>query len=506
MSNQLTVTILENEFWWGGSVHHGYEMPIGRDSELFIDPGASDSCDQNAPVYVSSRGRYLWSDSSFTLRAARGELLLEGLGDIRVSQGHGTLRGAYLAATEHFPFSRQLPDKRFFSQPQYNTWIELGTEQTSRGILRYARGILRHGLPSGILMIDEGWAEDYGVFDFNRRKIPNPRALMDSLHDMGFSVMLWVTPNVACAGPRFQELQKKGYLVRSADGTPAIRRWWNGYSAVLDLTNPEAHAWFCAQLDGLMVRYGVDGYKFDAGDSYFYRDNDRICHPMPALEQTRMYNRLGERYPLNEFRAAWNYGGRPIVSRLQDKFHSWEHFGINTLVPHTILQGLTGYAYCCPDMVGGGSIDCFGKDNRLDQELFVRWAQASACMGMMQMSIAPWRVLDRRHAALVQDAMQLHARLGEQIWNLARHAAATGEPIVRHMAYAFPEEGLEQVGDQFMLGGELLVAPVMQPKATTRRVRLPRGKWEDWKGSRMEGGRTVEVPVELEDIPRFWRV
>lgn len=69
MSTRLTVSILENEFWWGGSVHHGYEMPIGRASELFVDPGAPDSCDQNAPVYVSSKGRYLWSDSAFTLRA-----------------------------------------------------------------------------------------------------------------------------------------------------------------------------------------------------------------------------------------------------------------------------------------------------------------------------------------------------------------------------------------------------------------------------------------------------
>lgn len=506
MSTKMTVTMLENEFWWGGSAHHGYQMPMGRDSEVTVDPGASDCCDQSAPVYVSSRGRYLWSDQPFTLRAEKGELRLEGMGDIRLEEGFGSLKGAYLAASAHFPFSDRLPDKRFFSQPQYNTWIELGTEQTSRGILRYARGILRHGLPAGILMIDEGWAEDYGAFEFNRRKIPNPKALMDALHEMGFAVMLWVTPNVACAGPRFQALREKGYLVLNSEGGPAIRHWWNGYSAVLDLTNPQARDWYCARLDDLMARYGVDGYKFDAGDSYFYRDDDRIFEPMPALEHTRMYNRLGERYPLNEFRAAWNYGGRPIVARLQDKFHSWENFGIDTLVPHTILQGLTGYAYCCPDMVGGGSIGSFGEGSALDQELFVRWAQASACMGMMQMSIAPWRVLGGKYAALVQEAMQLHVALGEPIWELARHAARTGEPIVRHMAYEFPDEGFEQVGDQFMLGSSLLVAPVLTPRARVRTVRLPRGQWEDWTGRRVEGGQTLEVPVTLSDIPRYIRL
>lgn len=57
----------------------------------------------------------------------------------------------------------------------------------------------------------------------------------------------------------------------------------------------------------------MDGFKFDSGDAYFYRDDDILHQPTPAREQTRLLNLIGERYPLNEFRAAWNFGSHPII-------------------------------------------------------------------------------------------------------------------------------------------------------------------------------------------------
>lgn len=378
---------------------------------------------------ISSAGRVLWSECAFDLRAESGLLHCTGQDEIYLEDGFCDLRGAYKAAcARRFPFMGKLPDLRFFSRPQYNTWIELGTNQTAEAILEYARGILKCGLPAGILMIDEGWAEDYGVFAFNRGKIPDPEGMICQLHDMGFAVMMWMTPLVAAAGPQFKRLRDSGYLLRDKDGSIAIREWWNGFSAVIDLTNPDAYAWLNGQMHGMMKRYGVDGFKLDAGDSYFYRDSDRTYAPISAREQTKLYNQLGEAYALNEFRAAWNCGGHPIVARLQDKLHAWDYTGLLSLIPHTVTQGLLGYTFCCPDMVGGGDCGSFGPGHELDGELVVRWAQASACMGMVQMSIAPWRVLSVEHAHLVADALRLHACLGEEIVDLARRAAKVVSP------------------------------------------------------------------------------
>ena len=122
------------------------------------------------------------------------------------------------------------------------------------------------------------------------------------------------------------------------------------------------------------------------------------------------------------------------------------------------------------------------------------------------MSIAPWRVLSAENAALVLDALNAHAALGETMLSLARHAARTGEPIVRHMAYVFPGEGLERCNTQFMLGDDLLVAPVLEKGATARRVQLPRGSWRAWNGDVLEGGVSVELPVTLRDVPTFQRI
>ncbi|MDO5377079.1 MAG: glycoside hydrolase family 31 protein [Clostridia bacterium] len=507
MSCTRILSMLPGECWWGALAHCGHRMPLDASSSVTIDPCGGQDLDAGAPLFLSSKGRFLWSRSAFSLEADGGRMICRGADEIELEEGHGTLRGAYRAAcAAHFPPSGAWPDSRFFSRPQYNTWMELGTDQTADAIVKYARSMAEHGMPVGILMIDEGWAQEYGVFEFNLRKIPDPRGLVDALHALGFSVMLWVTPLVAAAGAQFKKLSARDMLLKSREGETAIRQWWNGYSAVLDLTSGQTRDWFSGELRRLMDETGVDGFKFDAGDRYFYRDDDRMCRPVTAREQTRIYNELGAEYALNEFRAAWDFGGRPIVSRLQDKLHSWGDDGLGALIPNTIMQGLLGYAFCCPDMVGGGDIASFDRGRPLDGELFVRWAQASACMGMMQLSISPWRVLSREHAALVMEAVRLHEELSGEICALAEHARRTGEPIVRALCYVFADEGMERVNDCFMLGDDLLVCPVLRKGATRRTVYLPKGRWLSWRGEEIEGGSRMTFDVGLRDIPRFRRL
>ena len=103
------------------------------------------------------------------------------------------------------------------------------------------------------------------------------------------------------------------------------------------------------------------------------------------------------------------------------------------------------------------------------------------------------------------DALKAHAALGDTFLALAKHAAQTGEPIVRHMAYVFPGEGFERCRTQFMLGDRLLVAPVLEKGAQVRRVQLPRGTWRAWNGEVLEGGAAVELPVTIRDVPTFER-
>jgi hypothetical protein len=129
-----------------------------------------------------------------------------------------TLREAYLYASSHFfPPSGRTPDESMFAAPQFNTWIELTFNQNEADILKYAHGIIDHGLPPGVLMIDASWQEDYGNWEFSTRRFSHPRAMMDQLHQMGFKVMLWVVPFVNTNTPAYPELAAQGVFLREKD-------------------------------------------------------------------------------------------------------------------------------------------------------------------------------------------------------------------------------------------------------------------------------------------------
>lgn len=175
-----------------------------------------------------------------------------------------------------------------------------------------------------------------------------------------------------------------------------------------------------------------------------------------------------------------------------------------SLIPNQLCQGIQGYAFTCPDMVGGGMLGSFhGEGFQLDEELFVRYAQCAALSPMIQFSAAPWRLLSPEGNRRCLEAARLHTQWAGTIIELARHAAQTGEPIYRYMAYVFPDQGLEQVIDQFMLGDRLLVAPVLEKGAASRSVRLPAGRWRYVDGTLYEGGDAVTVPAGLDTLPYF---
>lgn len=89
---------------------------------------------------------------------------------------------------------------------------------------------------------------------------------------------------------------------------------------------------------------------------------------------------------------------------------------------------------------------------------------------------------------------------------MAQNAAKTGEPIVRHMAYEFPDEHFETENGQFMLGSDILAAPVLEKGAVIKNVHLPVGKWRDASGKIYDGGQTICVDADIDTLPYFERI
>ncbi|MDR1594883.1 MAG: glycoside hydrolase family 31 protein [Prevotellaceae bacterium] len=506
--NVTKVTFLPDEYWWGGVVARGSQMPYIEPLREYNLATQNDN-NQVVPFLLSNKGRYVWSDYPFKFSVAEKEINISSEYENVVIHAAGkTLKEAYLhACKKHFRPSGQLPDSMFFTKPQYNTWIELMYNQNQEDILTYAQSIVDNDFPVGILMIDDNWQKYYGNFEFKPDKFPDPKAMTDRLHQLGFKVMLWICPFVSADSPEYRFLHSKGYLLKNRNGQPAVINWWNGQSACYDFTNPDAAGYFVSLLKKMQEEYGVDGFKFDAGDNIYYTDNNLVSYKKDAIsvDHTIAWAKIGLEFSFNEYRACWKMGGEALVQRLGDKSYSWD--ALQLLVPDMIAAGLLGYAYVCPDMIGGGQYGSFLNidHNKFDQSLIVRSAQIHTLMPMMQFSVAPWRILNDENLAIVRKMAQLHEKMGGYIMSCARESAKTGEPIVRHLEYSFPNEGFAECKDQFMLGDKYMVAP-MFTNGNTRTVKFPKGRWKDDQEKIYKGGQTVTIEAPLNRLPYFEKI
>ncbi len=157
-------------------------------------------------------------------------------------------------------------------------------------------------------------------------------------------------------------------------------------------------------------------------------------------------------------------------------------------------------------MIGGGEFTSFLPGKVIDQDLIVRSAQCHALMPMMQFSVAPWRILDEEHLAACKKAVALREEFTPVIMELARESARTGEPIVRSMEYVYPHQAYEKVSDQFLLGDNILVAPVLKKDESTRSVLIPKGKWKGRDGKKIKGPKIIEVQVGIDDLPIYVKI
>lgn len=505
-ADRINIPLLSGEKWWGGAIVDGHEMPFGENyySLNLLGENKGNQCQ---PLLVSNQGRYIWCEDPFEFEFKEKVLSVKSeFSEIQFGKAGDSLKEAVLYTSKNFfPPSGTIPEEILFTQPQYNTWIELMYDQNQNDILQYANDIIENNFPPGVLMIDDNWQEDYGTLEFKAEKFSDPKKMIQTLHEQGFKVMLWACPFISPDSPVYRELSRKHVLMSEDENlaVPAIVRWWNGASALLDLSNPDGEEWFVEQLNRLVEEYGVDGFKLDAGDAPFYAGGIHSFEETHPNRHMELFGRIGLKFPLNEYRACWKLAGQPLVQRLRDKAHNWED--LQKLVPGILAQGIVGYAYTCPDLIGGGEFRSFLNLDSVDQELIVRSSQCHALMPMMQFSVAPWRVLDKENLEICRKMAELHVRLADEIMELARHSSKTGEPIARHMEYVFPHQGYIDVNDQFMLGDDILVAPVMQKETYKRTVLIPKGSWKGDDGITVNGPCQIEIDAPIERLPWFRR-
>ena len=511
---KLEIKFEKGECFWGGSSQDGHLNPYTESSEYHVDYRVW-CFNQTMPMFLSNKGRYIWSDNAFKVDISNGVMTLEGENIIETNAGN-CLKDAYLnAMKKHFPFDKRKLNDTFFRVAQYNTWMEFTYNQTEEGVLSYAQSIIDNGFEPGILIIDEGWHGRYGDWRFDPYKFPHPKEMIQKLHNMGFKVMLWIVPLVCPDGRFFIEHtaelpnphpDRKNLFLRDADGEIALVKWWNGISAILDLRKECDQRFLQKQLDILMKEYGVDGFKFDGGIPRMYSRmvNTNVADNHNPFELNKAWNAFGRKYEFHEYKDSYMSGGNNSIQRLTDKFHRWDERGIASFIPDVIVAGLLGTPFICPDMIGGGDwVETIDPNLKVDNELFIRMAQVSAFCTMMQFSWAPWRILNKEELEIIKDASNLHRSLSDEIIALVRKSEIDGEPIMRNLEYNYPNQGYELIVDEFMVGEDILVAPVIKPKTYERTVIFPKGSWKDADNNIYEGNKTYTLPCPINKVLWF---
>jgi alpha-glucosidase (family GH31 glycosyl hydrolase) len=365
---------------------------------------------------------------------------------------------------------------------------------------------------------------------------PDLPALNRGIHDQGLRSLGYVQPIIVRGTPAFAQALERGYLVRRPDGRPYLLPWWfdpvvtpGGFgpiadaAAPLDFTDPAAARWY----SGLVHRhleYGFDGWMEDFGEQI--PDDARFADGTTGFE-------THNRYPVLYHEAAhagWRESGvRATFSRSGglgsirhqpviwpgDQYTDWTPSrGLGSVIPAGISIGLVGGSAWGPDIYGLAD-HWDGGAGAGDEELWVRGCQLGALSPVMRdhggYKFRATTPVDLWASARTGDTFralsELHLRLNPYLWALAEEAASTGVPVMRGLFLQHPDhEEAWIANDEYLLGSDLLVAPVHEPGATTRRLWLPPGEWADWwTGERREGPGMVTVEAPLERIPLFQR-
>lgn len=385
-----------------------------------------------------------------------------------------------------------------YAKPLWNSWAQFYTNIDQQKLLTYAQQLKDNGLGGHTIQLDDKWESNYGNLTFDASTFPDPRAMSDRIHDMGFDLGLWVTLWINLDSANHEYAASHGYLLKDADDPNSACEvtWWNGQAGIIDLANPDARAWYVGKLKQLMADYRIDGLKFDT------RFFDERCAPRDGLQQAD-YQKLGAELA-DEFnlqgagiRTHWSDTAHQagFVTRQVDKGTNWE--SLNASVSQNLAISTVGYPFVESDMIGGS-----GSHPAPTKEVLVRWAQSASLMPLMYSSTSPVEtydvttgkkvVYDEETIALYRDAINTHERLAPYIWDQVRATLRTGDPIMRPLFFDFPrDERSYTVDDEWMLGPAVLAAPNLTDRAT-RDVHLPPGTWRD-----VNRGRTIHGPATL---------
>jgi len=399
--------------------------------------------------------------------------------------------------------------------------------ETQARVEAVAREFRRRELPCDALYLDIHHMEGYRVFTVGKGFADLP-AMTRRLRRQGIRTVAIVDPAVK-DDPRFPVLRRgirNQAFVRNSDGkSDFVGQVWPGAGRYPDFLKPEVRTWWgdeqCALLD-----QGVDGVWNDMNEPANFARPDKTLPPdalhltdsgpQPHAAVHNLYgqamaqasrdgllrHRPSER-PFVVTRAGYAGIQRHAIVWTGDTSSHWDH--LRDAVPMLLNLSLSGVPFCGADV--GGFL------GNTSPELFVRWLQFAAFTPFFRnhsnlgtRDQEPW-AFGPEVEAIARETLVLRYRLLPLLYSLAQRAASEGEPMIRPLLYHYTNDPVAVAcNSEFLLGRDLLIAPVLEPGCPARSVYLPTDLWYDfWTGERFTGGRSVLAETPLDRIPVYVR-
>ncbi|MFP5113997.1 glycoside hydrolase family 31 protein [Bacillaceae bacterium C204] len=379
-------------------------------------------------------------------------------------------------------------------------------------------------IPLDCVFLDIHYMDGFRVFTFDEDKFPQYKELIKELARENIDVVPIVDPGIKkdVDYPVYYEGMKKGYFSKYLSGEVYYGEVWPGISAFPDFFNSQVQEWW-GELHRFYTDLGIRGIWNDMNEPSVFNESKTmdldVIHNADGKEITHreghnlyglymskatfegLQKLLGNGRPFSLTRAGYAGVQRYSAVWTGDNRSHWEHLEMS--LPMIMNLGLSGVAFTGAD-VGGFSSDT-------TPELLIRWTQVGAFMPYfrnhsVQDSIyqEPW-AFGMETLASVKKYIELRYRFMPYLYSLFHETEKTGLPIVRPLVMEYPNDPETfQCSDQILVGGQLLVAPILRPGQSHRSVYLPEGTWYDfWTREKYEGGKYHLIVADLDTLPIF---
>ncbi len=402
--------------------------------------------------------------------------------------------------------------------------------RTQEELLNVAREYKKRNLPLSVIVIDFFHWPMQGEWKFDPKYWPDPQTMVDELNEMEVKLMVSIWPTVGVNCENYLEMSQRGLLVRTERGVP-IFQTFRGSTTYFDATNPEARKFVWEKVKENYYKYGIKMFWLDEAEPemrpydfdnvrYYLGNGLEVSNIYPFMYAKAFYDgmkSINENEIVNLARCAWLGSQRfGVVIWSGDIPSTFE--SLRNQVKAGLNISLCGIPWWTTDIGGflGGN-----PNNPTFRELIIRWFQFGVFCPIFRLhgrrlpntggydfTGGPnevWSFGEKAYE-IIKNLLLLRKRIKPYILEQMEKAHNDGTPVMRPLFFDFPNDEITySIGDEYMFGPDILVAPVVYKGERARKVYLPEGaKWTDVNNDKTyAGGQWVECKAPLNAIPVF---